>query len=110
MNDRDDPRPVIRAVLLTGFFGGNVCGMLSMAARGVLLDGLRLNPFAMFGGFLGVGLVGMMFGAICGLSLRLVLERTGRAGAGRWTPVATAAVVSGFIGTVIVYSLVGLFW
>lgn len=109
MNDPHDPRPVIRAVLLAGFFGGNLCGMLYMAARGVLLEGLSLNPLAMLGGFLAVGLVGMMGGGMCGLALTLALEKSGTRRF-LWMPVVTAAVVSGVIGTVIVYALVGLFW
>jgi hypothetical protein len=110
MHERDDPRPVIRAVLLAGFFSGNLCGVVYMVARGVFVEGLRLNPLAMLGGFLGVGLLGMMGGALCGLSLRLVLERTGRLASGRWTPVVIAALASGFVGLVIVYALVGILW
>jgi hypothetical protein len=98
-DEESDPRPGIRAVLLTGFCAGNVCGALYAVLSGRLFrlwwwDASALVALA--GIVLGVGLVGTMVGAVVGLSARLLLR-----GAGWWPPVLLSAIASGAVGLVI---------
>jgi hypothetical protein len=108
MNKSPDPTGGIRAVLVTGFVAGNVSALFYMATRGVLIEAIQLNPIAVLGGFLAVGLVGMITGTMCGLSLRLILERIAGASKSWWPPVLFAAVVSGAIGLLIVRLILGV--
>jgi hypothetical protein len=111
MNETGDYNPVpgIRAVLVAGFMSGNVLGWLYLAVTGHLLESLSLNPVALGGAFLGVGLVGMWVGAVSGLSLRLLLgERT--ASDGWYAPIIVAGAASGGMGLLIASFVVGVLW
>jgi hypothetical protein len=104
-----DPMPGIRAVLITGFLSGNVIGLIYLALEGHLGESLRLNPVALFGAVLGVGIAGMMVGAACGLFLRLRLEKRGAADVSQG-PLVVSAVASAFVGFVIASAVINALW
>ena len=110
MNEPVDPTPGIRAVFIAAFLGGNASALAYMAVRGKLLEAVQSNPLAILGGFLGIGLVGMSAGAICGLALRLVLEKMGGAVAGWWLPLASAVAVSALLGLFVVHCLFSVYY
>jgi hypothetical protein len=110
MSDPPDPTPAIRAVLLTGFFSGNAVGLVYMAVRGVLLEAIQLNPLAVFGGFLFVGLLGLMVGAFSGLSLKLLLDKVSGDTAPWWMPAFVAGCFSALVGFYVTHGMTSFFW
>lgn len=102
-----DPTSGIRAVLLVGFLSGDTFGLLYLTFTGHLLESLWLNPLALFGAFLGIGMVGAMIGSVFGLSSRMLLGK-------RWAkngwlvPVLVAGTASGVAGLLQAYVLVAL--
>jgi hypothetical protein len=101
-----DPTAGIRAVFLAGFFTGNACGLLYLAITGHLWESFTQNPLALFGAFLGIGLVGSMIGGVCGLSLKLLLGK----GKPNAVPVVVAGVASAALGLWITTFLVAALW
>jgi len=100
--------PGIRAVLLAGFLSGNAIGLLYLTLEGDLLESLQLNPLALFGAFLAVGLAGMMVGALCGLP-RFCLEKLGAAD-GWQGPVVVSGTVYACVGFMISSAVIGALW
>jgi hypothetical protein len=104
-----NPMPGIRAVLAAGFLSGNVFGVAYLVVSGRLIK-IPLDLFVFLGflgGFMGIGVIGMMTGALCGLTLRLVSERQNPS-AGWRLPVLVAATASGLLGlwiTIIVVNI-----
>jgi hypothetical protein len=109
-DDVSDPRPGIRAVLLTGFFAGNVCGLLYALLTGRLFENLGwIDSYALLafvGAMMGVGIVGTMVGAFVALSARLLLHGM-RLSESWWTPVVLSGLTSGLIGLCVAVFLVG---
>jgi hypothetical protein len=103
-NNESDPTLGIRAVFLAGFLSGNVCGFLYLTFSGHLLESLWLNPLALFGAFLFVGLVGMLVAALSGFSFKLTAAE--RAKDDWLVPVVVAGIASAVTGLVITYTLV----
>jgi len=101
-----DPTSGIRAVLTGGFLSGNVGAFLYLVFQGFLLDAV-MNPLAVVGCFLGIGLIGMMAGAVFGLSLRLILTKL-EANCGWRGPMALSMAVSGVLGLLIVHVIMSL--
>jgi hypothetical protein len=97
-NDREsDPMPGIRLVLAAGFVSADAVGLLCLTIAGQLIQAAILNPLALAGAIAGVGFLGMMFGSIGGLSLRLLLA--GRSAAGGWyAPIVLSALIGAAIG------------
>ena len=106
-NHDSDPVPGIRAVLLAGFLSGNAFGLLYLTFTGHLLESLWLNPLALVGAILGIGLVGVTIGAMCGLSLRLLLGEQ-KAKDGWLLPSLVAGAASAASGLWIAYMLVAM--
>jgi hypothetical protein len=108
IDEISDPRPGIRAVLLTGFFAGNFCGVLYALLTGHLLEPWWLDPFALLalgGTMIGVGVVGTMSGTLVGLSVRLLLHGT-RMSDSWWAPVILSGLMSASLGWCITAFLV----
>jgi hypothetical protein len=103
-----DPMPGIRAVLIAGFVSGNSVDLIFLALEGHLLESLELNPLALFGALLGVGIAGMMTGAFAGLIVKLVQEKRGATDVGG--PVIVSAVISGLVGFAIANAIIGVLW
>ena len=106
-----DPMPGIRAVLIAGFVSGNAVGLAYLTLEGHLSESLRLNPLALLGAILGVGIAGTLVGAVCGLFLRLRLEKQGAADVSRGPVVVSAfasALVELLIASVAISALVSL--
>jgi hypothetical protein len=110
MAEHDDPIPSIRAILTAGFVGSNLIGLAYIAIRGLFLDILRLDLFAMLGGILGVGAAGMMAGAVGGLSVKLLLNKSVRSRTGWWVPIICSATCSALVGLGIVAYLSSMAW
>ena len=98
-----DPTPGIRLVILGGFLGANAGSFLSLVARGYVSEVL-VNPLAIFGGFMGIGLLGAMVGSISGLSLRLLLERL-KLAIGWHLPVVLAIIAAAMLGFAVTDSI-----
>lgn len=111
MTEAPEPNPVprIRAMFITGFITSDTCGVLYLLIIGRLWESITLNPLAVVGALLGVGLSGMLIGNLAGLSLRLLLgERSGAAG---WVmSVAVAGVAAAVTGLAIAVVLTSLLW
>ena len=100
--------PGIRAVLAAGFLTGNAVGLLYLTYEGHLSESLELNPLALFGAILGVGIAGMMAGAACGLCIKLLQEKRGAAEVGG--PIIVSAAASGLVGFLIANALISALW
>jgi hypothetical protein len=92
------PSPIsgIRAVFLAGFFTGNAFGLLYLLFSGNLLGSL-MNPLALGGAFIGVGILGTMIGGITGLGLRLLLGEQD-ASKGWEAPIIASVIASALMG------------
>jgi len=109
IEEESDPRPGIRAVLVTGFCAGNVCGMLYALLSGHLFEAWWSDPYALLalaGSMLCVGVMGTMVGALVGLSSRLLFHGTG-VSESWWPPVVLSAIASGLLGICVAGFLVG---
>jgi hypothetical protein len=101
--------PGIRAVLVTGCLSGNLVGLALLTFEGHLSESLRLNPIALLGAILEVGIAGMLVGAVCGLFLRLRLEKQGAADV--WQgPVVVSAAASALVGFLIANAAISALW
>ena len=104
-----DPMPGIRAVLIAGFVSDNAVGLACLTLEGHLSESLRLNPLALLGAILGVGIAGMLVGAVCGLFLGLRLEKQGAADVSR-EPVVVSAIASALVGLLIASVAISALW
>jgi xanthosine utilization system XapX-like protein len=107
--EESDPRPGIRAVLLTGFCAGNVCGLLYALLTGHLFEPWWSDAYALLalaGTVAAVGLMGTMVGALVGLSARLLLHGAGLSQSW-WPPVLVSGIASGSLGIATAAFLVG---
>ncbi|MEI7687284.1 MAG: hypothetical protein WCL32_19930 [Planctomycetota bacterium] len=103
-----DPRPGIRAVLMTGFLSGNIVGLLYVLLMGYLLQSWWFDLgslLAAFGTIIGVGVVGVMVGAVAGLSARVFLHGM-RISESWWPPVILSGLASASLGFCIAVFLV----
>ncbi|MSQ96742.1 MAG: hypothetical protein EXR98_19610 [Gemmataceae bacterium] len=109
MSEVEDSNPVpgIRGVFIAGFFSGNISGLTYLTINGHLIDSVTLNPIALIGAFLGIGLVGAMLGGLSGLSVKL-LRGAMKAKDGWHIPVAVAAAVSATVGLLISWPLIAV--
>jgi hypothetical protein len=111
MSEPLDPNPIpgIRAVFLAGFLTGDLCGLVYLAIIGHLWESILLNPLALIGAFLGIGLVGTMIGGVSGLSLGLLLGAH-KGTVGRQVPFVVAGMTSAATGLLITRYLVATLW
>ncbi len=103
-----DPMPGIRAILLAGFLSGNGLGLFYITVSGNFAK-LLMEPLAVLGVFLAIGLAGLMVGTFLGLTLRL-FQRDQKANEGWHGPIFVAVLASGTIGVLVTHALIQVFF
>lgn len=99
----------IRSVLIAGPACSVVMGMLFLLIQGLLWEAITLNPLALIGALLGLGLVGAIVGNISGMGLRMLLRD--ESSNDDWQiPVIAAGAASALVGLMITHFLAGLLW
>ena len=111
MSEPVDSNPIVgsRAVFIAGFLTGNVCGLVYLGVGGHLWESVSLNPIALIGAFLGIGLVGTLIGGMSGLALKLLLDAQ-MVTRGWLAAVIIAGLTSGLTGLLITGYLVVELW
>jgi hypothetical protein len=112
IDETADPRPGIRAIILSGFLGGILVGLLYVLLTGFLFTIGWLedaSAFLIFAGVtLGVGTLGALSGTFVGLATRLILHKM-RVTDSWWPSILLSGVASAIIGLSFVVIVLPMF-